>query len=546
MSAVSPGRFAIADFVSPFLLVLLAFLVRAPFFDEPPGRDQGLFMAQAWQWLGGSELYSEIWEHKPGGIVALYGLAIDFGGLRPASIQYLHGLAGAWNALVLFFLARRAGLLAMPATLAGIFYLVFFGGPLFGGFWATAQVEIFVDSLVALALLLLATGPRPLSAGRSLALGLVLGVAVFGLKYSCLPLLGLALLAGVPRTPGSASPRSSFAAILGGFAAVGVLAVLAFTLTGRLADFWQATVEFNWAHRDVPAPAAQEAVVSRLFPFFDELWVLYGLAGWAIVHRAMRGRRGEVRERLVLCGAVLFAAALAQVFFQGKFWVYHYHVVLLPLALLAAFGVQALAETLARSGVHTQRATWGLGLISIGLIGVSYGPTLDAYVRQHRILERWEGQLSDTAWHETYRWGGTDYDYAETVAAAQQVGLSSSPGDRVFVWGFEPSLYWLAQRTPSSRFFYDYPLSRRFGEIAARHEMQLLEDLRSNPPAVVVVVARDANDLESRASDQQLKEHPRLADWIALNFRARWKLGDFTGYERIDREPPSPSTPVFP
>ena len=128
MSAVAPGRFAIADFVSPFLLVLLAFLVRAPFFDEPPGRDQGLFMTQAWQGLAGSELYSEIWEHKPGGIVALYGLAIDIGGLRPASIQFLHGFAGAWTAVALFFVARRAGLLAVPATLAGIFYLVFFAG----------------------------------------------------------------------------------------------------------------------------------------------------------------------------------------------------------------------------------------------------------------------------------------------------------------------------------------------------------------------------------------------------------------------------------
>jgi len=545
MSHVAPGRPSIADFVSPFLLVLLATLVRAPFFDEPPGRDQGLFMTQAWQWLGGSELYSEIWEHKPGGIVALYGLAIEFGGLRPASIQYLHGLAGAWTALVLFFLARRAGLFAVPATLAGIFYLVFFGGPLFGGFWATAQVEIFVDSLVALALLLLVPGRRPLSTGRSLALGLVLGVTVFGLKYSCVPLLVLAFLAGAPRTPGSASPRSSFAAILGGFAAVGVLTLLVFAATHRLADFWQATVEFNWAHRGVPAPAAQTALVSRLFPFFGALWVLYGLAGWAIVHRAVWGRRSEVRERLVLCGVALFGAALAQVFFQGKFWVYHYHVVLLPLALLAACGVQALAETLG-SELHRRRATWGLGLISLGLVGISYGPVLDAYVRQHRVFERWQNQLSDVSWHETYVWGGTDYDYAETAAAARQLGLSTSPGDRVFVWGFEPSLYWLAQRAPSSRFLYDYPLSRRFGAIATRYESQLLQDLQLHPPAVVVVVARDPNDLELQASDRQLEEHPRLEEWMARGYRARWRTGDFTGYERIEGEPPSLPNPAFP
>ena len=46
---------------------------------------QGLFIAQAWQWIEGASLYDEIWEHKPGGVITLYGLALEFGGIRPAA-----------------------------------------------------------------------------------------------------------------------------------------------------------------------------------------------------------------------------------------------------------------------------------------------------------------------------------------------------------------------------------------------------------------------------------------------------------------------------
>ena len=52
--------------------------------------------------------------------------------------------------------------------------------------------------------------------------------------------------------------------------------------------------------------------------------------------------------------------------------------------------------------------------------------------------------------------------------------------------------------------------------------------------------------LESQASDRQLEEHPRLKDWIARGYRARWRVGDFTGYERMGRESPSPPAPAFP
>ena len=100
----------------------------------------------------GRELYSEVWEHKPPGVIGIYAAAVSVFGNGYRAIQITHTLAGLLTALLLWRLGRKAGLDGVAATAAGVFYLIFYGGPLFGGFWATAQVEIFVDPLVALAL----------------------------------------------------------------------------------------------------------------------------------------------------------------------------------------------------------------------------------------------------------------------------------------------------------------------------------------------------------------------------------------------------------
>ena len=520
-----------ARYAPPLFLLVVSALVRFPFFDEPPGRDQGLFIAQAWQWIQGASLYDEIWEHKPGGVITLYGLALEFGGIRPVAIQFLHLLAGAATAITLFVVASRAGLHAVAATLAGFFYLVFFGGPLFGGFWATAQVEVFIDLLVALSLLLLIGGNRVPPRSRCFLAGLLIGLAVFGFKYSGLPLLALVLLLWFPRAKPWAPPGSSLVLVVAGFLLPAVGIVSYFAATDRFADFWRATVEFNWAHRQIDAPAENLSLLSRLLPFLDALWVLYGLTAWAFIARVLFERQGWYRDRLLAAAGILFVAALAQVFFQGKFWVYHYHVILLPLALGGALGLQSLAE-LSRPRERVDRNLWIVALLATFFLLVSYGPFVAQYTQQHRLLEYWQNRISESDWHATYLWGGADYDYAETLAAAGQIERSSLPGERVFVWGFEPSLYWLAQRKPSSRFLYDYPLSSHFGELASQYRSELLGDLEAHPPAIVIVVSRDASDIESESSDHQLRSHPELAAYLTRDYEPRWRLGDFTGYER--------------
>ncbi len=545
---VEHPRLGPREWLLPLATLLgVAVALRFPYSIEPLGRDQGLFLAQALEWLDGGQFYRDIWEHKPVGVIVLYAGAVGLFGSDPLAVQIAHGLAGFATAAGLFWLGRVRGLDPIAAFAAGVFYLVFFGGPIFGGFWATAQVEVFVDPLVVLALLMLSGGGR--NPGqlqrRSFAAGVALGLAIFALKYSCLPLLLLGVLLFLPQDDASnlpeeidrrkSAPGSGAAAMLLGVGLTAALIVASLGLSGRLEEFWRASVEFNWIHRGISSPGEPPTWLFRLLPFAYPLGALYFLAALGLGLRLRAGLGWQSHDRLWVAALALWVAALAQVFFQGKFWVYHYHVVLLPLVLLAALGFQALSDWL-RPRVGAVAALGFCALVAVAL-GASQLGVLRGYAQDHRLLAYWRGDVPLETVQQTYRWGGDDYDYSDTLRAARRLATEDPREPTLFVWGFEPSLYWLAQRKPVSRFFYDYPLSSRFGDLSEIYRDQLLAELEAEPPATFIVVKRDANDLETADSVSQLAQHPRIVEFLRRNYEPSWSLGDFQAYGRRSDSP---------
>jgi hypothetical protein len=566
------SRFASFSVWGPLLLLaLLTAVVRLPFVAEPPGRDQALFMTQAQRLAAGGRLYADVWEHKQPGIVALYGGAMAIAGDSYTAIQLLNAIAGFTTAALLLLLFRRAGC-GLPAALAaGGLYLLFYGGPLFGGFWATAQVEILLDPLVAAALYCLlpagadtAQAESARSSGRLFAGGVALGTAVFWLKYSCAPLACLALLPLWLPTSGLAGSAANtthaaqrhrpawrgrvrgVAAVLAGMSLAPLLMLLYFAWSGRVGEFWHATIVFNIAHRAVAAFQPDGAARWILLVLFEPgplaaLYVFSALALYGHLGRTKNARAGDaVGEpaspggRLLVAGVLLWVLALAEVLLQGKFWVYHYHVVLLPLSITAALGLDWFARQL--TGRIGGRPAWGVAAVAAIALLWPQGSLMSEYLKTHRIPDHWSGGLSRERYLESYRWGrGGDFDAAENQVVAARVEADTRAGDTIFVWGFEPSIYLLSQRAPASRFLYDYPLMPELGEVHARHLDWLMDDLETAAPAMFLVLHRDANDLESLDSATQLSSLARLRQFLARDYRPVWRQGDFSAFRRRDQ-----------
>jgi hypothetical protein len=524
-------------------VVALAAILRFGFFAlEPPGRDQGLFVALADGALHGKLVYRDLWEHKPPGVVGLYAIAMLVFGRGYIAIQLLQALFALAASLAIAHQVRRATDCVAASLFAALLYLVFAAGLSFGGFWGTAQPEVFMDLPVigAVAWLLGARAAPAVGVRRGAAAGLCVGWAIL-LKYSAAPLVGLGLLVWVG---GGASVRDrvrATAAFALGCLAPGAALAGSMAALGAWDDFFRATVIFNAAHRAASASPGLP-LLSELFYAPDRLAPLYVPAAIGAIAAAIAPRReGDGRGReLGLAAALLWLLAIAEVFWQRKFWIYHYQVIALPLALLAGVGlswVQGAAKT-----PRAQAAVAAASAVALALLGIPYARDLLDYDAYHGVSARWRGIAAGEEVEATYVWGGRDYAFAQTRAVSEWLAREVPAGEPIFVWGFEPYVYFLSGRAPASRFLYDYPLMPRFASAVPWFRPQLLDDLHRHPPAAFVVVANDPNDIEPIDSATQLRQWGELREFVRSGYHPVWQVGDFRCLLRNGIAAPDPAS----
>ena len=506
------------------LLLGVALAVRGLFVPEPPGRDQGLFFTEADLLLRGARLYDQVWEHKPPGILALYATARW---LSPSyvAVHLLNAVAVVTTALMLRALCRRRGLSEGSALFGALLYLVFATGPAFGGFWMIAQPEVFLDPLLCASLLLIGRGTWR----STLLAGIAVGTAIAAIKYSALPLLLLVLLPPKQSGAGMRAQRRRLSFVLG--CALPPAALLAyFAATGRAQAWFDITVRFNLEHARVGHVAMWSDPLAFGFPLLLSLFVFYAFGIGAAVDRIRRGtKRAAGSDALLQLGAGLWLLGLAQVALQGKFWTYHYHVMLIPFAILAAVGFERM-RTATERRLSSLFATLTCALVA----ALSCGPYIAQvalYARQHDLLAAICDDASRERFYLQYRWGKHDYNFGVDRIVASQLAATTRPDDTILIWGFEPLLYSLAARKPASRFLYDYPLMPRFSR-HARYVRQLMNDLHAHPPAVILVLHDDVNDLEQQDSATQLAALPELAAYVQRGYAQAWSAGRFTAYAR--------------
>jgi hypothetical protein len=150
-------------------LFLLLVLLRAPWLDEPRWNDSSVFETVALRVLDGDALYTEVYDHKPPGIYAVYALALAIAEATrteaPVAARLLDCAAVAAGLAILSLLLERRGQRWWFAGGAGV---ILSGWDLYSG-GALAESWVLLASAVALAA---AKRARWLLAGSGLGLGL--------------------------------------------------------------------------------------------------------------------------------------------------------------------------------------------------------------------------------------------------------------------------------------------------------------------------------------------------------------------------------------
>lgn len=505
------------------------------------GRDQGIYAMVASGLLDGKLPYRDVWDFKPPGIFLCYGLSFALFGESMAAPRVLEvlglvGLVFAFRRIAsVYFDSKTAGMIG--AAVAALTHAEL-------EFWHTGQPETFGTYLIAAALVL---ASHPYTRRRTRVWGWVgIGVA-FGCAFLLKPPLGGgALVCAVYLTRQLAADQRGVWHLAQPFLVIGGAALLPIALCAAwfwlaggwpdlswtLGEFTPGYTALGWHGRNAPGMlyyATTEA-------FFD-FSALIGVGFIAAV--SMRPMHSREREGIfLLCGVA--SVQLAGVAMQGKFFQYHYGATLPLLALIAGLGWYKLWRRCLGQGAGGLLAYAAFMLI-VGSMrraveDVPYGFWQRSSMRMEYLFGLGNTHSREALDQELYR--VADYNLGANRRVAHEVAARTEENEPIFVWGFEPSIYWLSQRAASSRFIYNVPQRAQWQREHARDVLS--RELARRPPAIVVVQHRDVFPMVTGGnldSAQALDEFEALQRLIAAKYELTTTIEDFELYERR-REPP--------
>ena len=505
------------------------------------GRDQGIYAMVARITLDGGMPYRDAFDFKPPGIFVIFALSRALFGSAQWGIRVVEVAGLAAMVLAMTRLAerwwgdRRIGLVAGALALVVHAQL---------DFWHTAQPESFGGMLTIFALLAVtpaAQGGGALGAGR-----LVLAGALFGAAGLLKPplagggaVLAVALAWPALRDLPAARREGRLGAALGAalrpaalIAAGGALPIAAcaawFAARGALADLREVLFVFT-PHYTALGWKDQSVLGLGWYGFVQWLTsysgpMALGLGCLLALHPAPRERWSAA-----LLGGVI-AVHLAGVVMQAKFFPYHYGATWPLTGMLAGLGLWKAWDRAARRGRGAAAVLAG----ALVLTGAARSATKDvaegALVRAGRRASFLAGGARDLEAYDALA-SVADVNAAANRGAAAYLREHVAPGRPVFVWGFEPAIYDMADRPPATRYLYNVPQRASWGREEAR--AALMRDLERRPPAAIVVERHDVFPMvtgEVLDSRDALPGFPALEGLIEGRYRLAITVEDLDVY----------------
>lgn len=501
------------------------------------GRDQGIYAVVGEGLLTGKMPYRDVWDFKPPGIFFVYAAAQALFGKAMTSVRILE--CAGLVAMVLAF--RRIGRELFGSAAAGLL-----GGAVAAlihaelEFWHTAQPESF-GGMLTMAALALTVGKavrRESSPGERIAIWMVVGV-LFGAAFLCKPPLGggAIMCAGYVAIAEYRAKRR-FVAIVAPFVVMGlgsflpiVVCALFFWAKGAWPALSWTLFEFTPGYTKLGWTGTAHGLF--LYSLTETLsgfsYLLPAAIAFGIVLPAVHEReRGGVL--LVIAVFMVHGAGIA---LQAKFFQYHFGATLPVVSVVAGLGLYKTCRVAVRARV--------LG-VAVWILSISWLVSQRDALRHNpgtfweRTADRMEFLFLRDRTREALDeklYYVADYDLDVDRKAARRIEALTGANDSIFVWGFEPAIYWLSERRAASRYIYDVPQRATWQRDRARTE--LLSDLLRDPPRIVAVQHNDVfrfvtgDDLDSHAA---LETFPELARMIDGEYRLIESVEDVDLYAR--------------
>jgi hypothetical protein len=229
--------------------------------------------------------------------------------------------------------------------------------------------------------------------------------------------------------------------------------------------------------------------------------------------------------------AILFSWIISSLFsliVQWKFYHYHFLVIIPPISIGAVLFVSVFLNAIKE---NRKKIVLGIfGIILAGFIVYAAKPYKDNYATLFSFLS------GKQTLREVYIKNGTTTDsvfmISKTFNAVDYVNQHTEHKDNIYVWGYDPLVYYLSGRECVSRFVYNMPLLWKGENKQFREEF--MNELNKKAPKLIVIAQRDPVLTISgydEDSKQALNRFPEFNDFIKSKYDFRATVNDYDFHE---------------
>jgi hypothetical protein len=534
------------------------------------GRDQGIYAVVARTVLEGGMPYRDAWDFKPPGIFLVFAASRAIFGEGQHGIRVLE---------VLGLIAMIAGMARLSEQLWGRRLIGLSAGALAVmvhaqlDFWHTAQPESFGGMATIFGLVVALSGELRAAGGdrRKAALLWIASGVLFGAAGLLKPPLaggGAAAAAVLGWKAYRASREQSnridikiarvalapaiFIAIGGALPFAACLAW--FAAKGALGDLYQVLFVFTPYYTAIGWEGAN--VVAMMYHGFTEWLIAYtslvtvGLFLLVALRRKPAAPDApaapainnhtvfpEGSKLAIVLLASVIGVHVVGVTMQGKFFPYHYGATWPPTAMLAALGLHRAWERFGRlSPIRVCLFFVFIVVAAFGRSATKDVPGTYSY-RSFKRIEIFTSSPRDQKAIDQMA-SVADVSSVANRAAADFVRARVPPGRPIFVWGFEPVIYDLADRPFSSRYIYNVAQRVAWAKAPAREV--LMRDLAARPPAAIVVERHDVFPMvtgDAIDSADTLHDFPALRTLLQSRYKLAASIEDLDIYLEASQDP---------
>ena len=500
---------------------------------HPFSRDQGIYAYAADQMLNGHVLYRDIYVFKPPVTVFVHAASLLLFGHHMWSIRVFDILWTLATIAVLHtFVVRSTGSRTW-AFVTGVMWAYTYHHI---DWWNSAQTDGWANLPIAGAFLLATPRDedRALARPASHALaGVLLGVA-FLFKYTIAVFAPWLVLMPV-MLRGKRGLTDAAAMIVGGMVGAGlILGYLAGTggFEQFIATQRDVTMPYSDLARALPLWGRLGLLAKRIGAF-DAPGLVYGGATLPMLAwLCFRAPERRTQWRWFTATMALWTlGAVASGWVQKKMFPYHFLPFIAPMSVLAGGAAGRLADRFAAAP-----GRWWIAPLS-GVLVTALLAALPPFSARWGIMER----IALTDYTLEQRWidvnqHSRDMSSVTCYRVADWLRANTEADDPVFLWGYDPIIYFLADRDLVSRFPYTYPLVVTFAPKALRDE--LIASLNANPPVVFGVSSHDATPVvtgHKKDSTQTFEEFARLNHFVRDQYVLVKEIDTWRLWMRKDR-----------